>query len=345
MAQVYDFDRVIGRRGTDSIKFDFAVQMGKPADALPMWVADMDFQSPPGVLEALARRVDHGIFGYTDAMADYDAAVTGWFERRFGWRPDAQWMIRTPGVVNALAMIVRALTAPGDAVLVQPPVYYPFFNVIRKNGRRVVENPLVRRDDGHYEIDFDGFEAAIAENGVKLFILCSPHNPVGRVWTAAELRRMGEICLAHGVYVASDEIHCDFTYPGHPHTPFIAAVPEMAERTVVCTAPSKTFNLAGCRRPTTGRPARTCAPAWRPRSPPPARPGPTAWGWRPARRRTLPARTGWTACWAIWRGTSPSCAISCAASCRCSGSSSPRAPISRGSIFRHWGFRTTRWRT
>ena len=244
MAQQYDFDRVIDRRGTGCVKFDFPEAFGKPADALPLWVADMDFQAPPGVLRALAERVNHGIFGYSDAKPEDDRAVTGWFERRFGWPCRAEWLVRTPGVVFALAAAVRALTRPGDAVLVQPPVYYPFYQVVRANGRKLVENPLLLRD-GRYEMDLGGFETAIVENNVKLFILCSPHNPVGRVWTPEELRQAGDICRRHGVLVASDEIHCDFTWPGHPHTPFPLAVPDMADRAIVCTAPSKTFNLAG----------------------------------------------------------------------------------------------------
>ena len=240
----YDFDRVIDRRGTDCVKFDFAVEHGLPADVLPLWVADMDFPAPPEVLDALRGCVDHGIFGYTGQKADYYDIVRGWFETRFHWHTESEWIVPTPGVVFALAAAVRGLTEPGDGVLIQPPVYPPFFRVVKQNDRRLVECPLVLRD-GRYGVDFDAFERAVADNGVKLFILCSPHNPTGRVWTMEELRRMGEICLRHGVIVVSDEIHCDFTWPEHPHTPFIQAVPEMAERALVCTAPSKTFNLAG----------------------------------------------------------------------------------------------------
>ena len=244
MSQTYDFDRVIDRRGTDCVKFDFAVEHGLPADVLPLWVADMDFQAPPEVLQALHRQMDHGIFGYSDTKPDYYEAVAGWFERRFHWGPEAEWLVKTPGVVYALATAVRALTEPGDAVLIQPPVYPPFYSVVRDNGRKLAESPLALRD-GRYEIDFGDFEAAIVNSRAKMFILCSPHNPVGRVWTAEELRRMGEICLRHGVIVVSDEIHCDFTWPEHPHVPLIKAVPELADSAVVCTAPSKTFNLAG----------------------------------------------------------------------------------------------------
>lgn len=240
----FDFDTVIDRRNTDSLKYDFAVERGRPADVLPLWVADMDFRAPQCVLDALQASVSHGIFGYTDTKADYDEAVTGWFGRRFGWKPEAEWLVKTPGVVFALAMAIRALTEPGDGVLVQPPVYYPFYEVVRGNGRRLVENELVYRD-GRYSIDFADFEQKIAEQKVKLFLLCSPHNPVGRVWTPEELQRMGTVCEKYGVIVASDEIHCDFAFPEHPHTPFPAACPALAERTIVCTAPSKTFNLAG----------------------------------------------------------------------------------------------------
>ncbi len=244
MSSTYDFDRVIDRRNTDSIKFDFAEAFGLPADALPMWVADMDFPAPEPVLQAARAAVDHGIFGYTGVRQDYYDAVTGWFERRFGWKTEKDWIVYTPGVVFALSMAIRALTASGDAVLIQPPVYRPFFQMVEKNGRRIVESPLIY-ENGSYSMDYDGFERAITENDVKMYISCSPHNPVGRVWKREELQTVGEICRRHGVLVVSDEIHCDFTWPDHPHTPFIMAAPELADRTIVCTAPSKTFNLAG----------------------------------------------------------------------------------------------------
>lgn len=240
----YDFDRRIDRRNTNSLKYDFAVERGRPADVLPLWVADMDFRAPEPVLDALRKSVEHGIFGYSDTKRDYYEAVARWFQARFGWQTQPQWLVKTPGVVFALAMAVRALTQSGDGVLIQPPVYYPFFSVIRDNGRKIVENSLIYRD-GKYAIDFEDFERKITEQNVKLFLLCSPHNPVGRVWTAEELRRLGSLCRKHGVYVVSDEIHCDFAFPEHPHHVFPEAVPELAERTIVCTAPSKTFNLAG----------------------------------------------------------------------------------------------------
>lgn len=240
----YDFDTPVDRRGTDCLKYDFAVERGRPADVLPLWVADMDFPAPPCVQEALQKAVARNIYGYTDTKSDYSDAVLHWFARHFGWQPQPEWLVKTPGVVFALAMAVRAVTGPGDAVLIQPPVYYPFYEVIRDNGRKLVENELVYQD-GRYSIDFADLERKIEEHQVKLFLFCSPHNPVGRVWTLEELQRIGQICRRHGVTIVSDEIHCDFAFPAHPHTPFALACPEWAEQTVICTAPSKTFNLAG----------------------------------------------------------------------------------------------------
>jgi cystathionine beta-lyase len=241
---VYEFNAVIDRRNTNCLKWDFAVERGRPSDVLPLWVADMDFPAPPAVQEALHRAVSHGIFGYSDTKEDYFQAVSQWFEGHFGWKTQPEWLVKTPGVVYALAMAVQAFTQPGQSVLIQPPVYYPFFSVIQDNDRHLVESPLVY-ENGHYSIDFDDFERKVVEEQVKLFLLCSPHNPVGRVWTVEELRKIGSICQKHGVIVVSDEIHCDFALPGHPHTIFPVAVPELAEQTVVCTAPSKSFNLAG----------------------------------------------------------------------------------------------------
>ena len=179
--QRYDFDTVIDRRNTNSLKYDFARERGYPEGVLPLWVADMDFRAPEPVLEALRGAVEHGIFGYSEAKQDYVDAVANWFTQRFGWQTQPEWLVKTPGVVYALAMAVRATTQPGDAVLIQPPVYYPFYSVIRDNGRSVVESELLYRD-GRYEIDFADFERKAAEQKVKAFLLCSPHNPVGRVW-------------------------------------------------------------------------------------------------------------------------------------------------------------------
>lgn len=238
------FDKITDRRNTNSLKHDFAVENGLPESVMPMWVADMDFKAPECVLEALQNSVNHGIFGYSNLKDDYYEAVSGWFTRHFNWTPKKEWLVQTPGVVYALAMAVRALTEKGESVIIQPPVYYPFYNVIRNNQRNIIESPLVYTD-GKYTIDFEDFESKIKENDVKLFILCSPHNPVCRVWTEEELKKLGAICHKYNVYVVADEIHCDFTYEGHPHHIFTETVPEMAHRTIICTAPSKTFNIAG----------------------------------------------------------------------------------------------------
>lgn len=239
-----DFNEIIDRKNSDSLKFDFAKEKGLPEDVLPLWVADMDFKAPPGVLEALQKTLDRGIFGYSDTKEDYYEIVSSWFRRRLGFDYKKEWLVKTPGVVYALAMAVKALSEKGDSVIIQPPVYYPFYNVIRNNQRNIIENPLVY-ENGKYHIDFEDFEKKIIENDVKLFILCSPHNPVSRVWKKEELQKLGEICLKHNVYVVADEIHCDFVYGENKHTIFIEAVPEMIDRTIICTAPSKTFNLAG----------------------------------------------------------------------------------------------------
>ena len=240
----YDFDQVIERRGTDCLKYDFAVERGRPSDVLPLWVADMDFRAPQCVLDALKKNVELGIFGYSDSKEDYVQAVTDWFSVHFNWKPQKEWLVKTPGVVFAIAMAVKAVTEPGEAVLIQPPVYYPFFEVIRDNDRSVVENELIY-ENGQYHIDFDDFERKIAKNKVRLFLLCSPHNPVGRVWKLDELQKMGAICEKYDVTVVSDEIHCDFAFDEHPHTPFAAACPSLAEKTILCTSVSKSFNLAG----------------------------------------------------------------------------------------------------
>ena len=238
------FDQVFDRHNTNCCKFDLAVKNGYPEDVLPLWVADMDFQAPECVREALHKAVDFGIFGYSFLGDGYFEAVRNWFKNRFDWEVERDWLITTPGVVFALSAAVRAVTEPGDAVLVQPPVYYPFYRVINNNGRTLVQSPMIY-ENGRYRMDFEDFERKIVENDVKLYILCSPHNPVCRVWTPDELQTLAAICKKHGVTIISDEIHCDFAFPEHPHTPFVKACPDMMESTIICTAPSKTFNLAG----------------------------------------------------------------------------------------------------
>lgn len=241
---IYNFDEIVDRHNTNSLKYDFAVERGYPEDVLPLWVADMDFPAPRPVLDALHTAVEHGVFGYSEVKEEYYLAVSRWFKKHFGWETRPEWLVKTPGVVFALAMAVQALTEKGDSILIQTPVYYPFYSVVRDNDRKLVENELIYRN-GRYDIDFEDFEEKIREEHVKVFILCSPHNPIGRVWTVGELQRMGEICATYGVFVISDEIHCDFAFPGHPHTVFLRACPGLSERSIICTSPGKSFNLAG----------------------------------------------------------------------------------------------------
>lgn len=236
----YDFDQLVSRRGTDCCKWDSAAS----DDVLPMWVADMDFRTAPAIIDALRRRVDHGIFGYTHVPESYYEAVTGWFARRHGFRIDRRWMICTSGVVPALSAVIKALTVPGDKVLVQTPVYNCFFSSIRNNGCTLVASPLVAEGDS-YVIDFDDLERKAADPGVKLMLLCNPHNPVGRVWRREELLRIGEICIRYGVVVVADEIHCELVLPGYCYTPFASLSEEFLHHSVTCLSPSKAFNIAG----------------------------------------------------------------------------------------------------
>lgn len=238
-----DFDRIIDRKNTRCLKYDFAVKRGMPEDVLPLWVADMDFETSSYIEDALTERVKEGIFGYSDVQTPYFEIIRDWMIRHHDWEPQEKWLIKTPGVVFALAMAVKAYTDPGDKVLLQQPVYYPFSEVITDNGREVVSNDLVLTEEGTYKIDFADFEQKIIANGIKLFLLCSPHNPVGRVWTKEELETIGDICVKHGVTVVSDEIHNDFIWEG-THTVFAGIKKEFADISVTCTSPSKTFNLA-----------------------------------------------------------------------------------------------------
>ena len=239
-----DFDTIVDRRNTGSLKYDFAVERGMPADVLPLWVADMDFKTSSYVQEALQKQVEHGIWGYSEPLAGYFSSVQGWMKRHHDWEVKEEWLVKTPGIVFALAMAVRAFTNPGDAVLIQSPVYYPFSEVIRDNGRRVVSSDLQYGADHRYQMNFEDFETKIVEEKIKLFFLCNPHNPVGRVWTKEELERLGDICAKHQVLVVSDEIHADFAFVGK-HQVFAAVKKEYEDFTITCTSPSKTFNLAG----------------------------------------------------------------------------------------------------
>lgn len=240
----YDFDELVERRGSDCLKYDFAAERGMPEDVLSLWVADMDFRTAPCITERIQKDAAFGIFGYTDSKDDYFQAVSNWYETYFGWKVEKDWLVKTPGIVFAIATAVSAFTKEGDSVLIQQPVYYPFSAVIRDNGRKLVNNELVLKD-GHYEMDLEDFEKKVVQEKVKLFILCSPHNPVGRVWTEEELRSIGEICLKYNVKIVSDEIHSDFVYPGFVHHVLTTVDERFQEISIVCTAPSKTFNLAG----------------------------------------------------------------------------------------------------
>lgn len=240
----YDFDTPIDRTHTWSIKHDFKKENGKADDILPLWVADMDFRSPDSVVEALKKAVDHGIFGYSRADESYFDAVAAWYQKRHHLTLQPEWMTCTPGIVFALSIAVRAFTQEGDAVLIQPPVYHPFSRAILRNKRTLVEKPLVLKD-GHYEMDLEELEQKVLDEHVKLMILCNPHNPVGRVWTREELTALADICLRHHVYVISDEIHGDFVWQGHEQTPYASISEEACLHSMMCTAPSKTFNLAG----------------------------------------------------------------------------------------------------
>ncbi len=238
------FDEIVDRVGTGSLKYDFKEEFGYPADVLPMWVADMDFQTCPEVLAALDERVRHGIFGYTLPDRDYVDVLNGWFEPRFQYHVREDRIVKVPGAVFGVAQVIQALTRPGDGVLIQEPVYYPFRNMIEANGRKLLVNELIETD-GHYEMDYEDLERQLASNDVRLVILCSPHNPVGRVWTEAELRRFGELAVRYGVPVVSDEIHMDFVFGARRHHMFASLDPAFEDITITCTSPSKTFNLAG----------------------------------------------------------------------------------------------------
>ena len=240
----YNFDEVIDRHNPACLKYDFAIQRGRPADVLPLWVADMDFPIAREIQDALINRCQHAVFGYSESDDAYFAAVHDWYAKHFNWETKQEWLTKTPGIVFALAMAVKAFTKPGEAVLINQPVYYPFTEVIKDNKRELINSPLVLKD-GNYSIDFVDLEAKIIKHDVKLMLLCSPHNPVGRVWSAEELQKIGDICLAHNVIIVSDEIHSDFVWGKNKHTVFASLGEKYAQNCMVCTAPSKTFNIAG----------------------------------------------------------------------------------------------------
>ena len=236
------FDEVIPREGTDCSKYDDRLSRYGRADVLPLWVADMDFHAPECVRQALQQLVDHNLYGYHLKTERYYRAIVDWWERRHRYAVDPAGIVFSPGVVPALSHLVQALTAKGDGIIVQPPVYHPFSRTVRVNERRLLENPLLEQG-GEYTVDFDDLERKARE--ARLMILCSPHNPVGRVWGREELERVADICLRHGVTIISDEIHNDLVYPAFRHVPMASLSPEVDRITVTCHAPSKTFNLAG----------------------------------------------------------------------------------------------------
>jgi len=236
----YNFDEIIQRRGSNSYKWDTT----KNNNILPMWVADMDFRTAPAIMDALHRRVEHGIFGYTKVPDSYYQATIDWFSRRHQFVINKEWILFTSGVVPALSAVIKALTVPGDKVLVQTPVYNCFFSSIRNDECEMVANELVY-ENGTYSINFEDLEQKATDPKVKLMLLCNPHNPAGRTWKREELERIGEICLRNRVIVVSDEIHCDLVYEGHRHIPFASICEEFLHNSITCIAPTKTFNLAG----------------------------------------------------------------------------------------------------
>lgn len=240
----YDFDRVIQRRGTGSVKWDLADSIFGGSDLLPLWVADMDFESPPEVTAALVERARHGIFGYTAASPEYFESFVNWFRKRHQWEIHNEWIHFSPGVVPALNLLIQTFSNPGDRVIIQQPVYYPFMSAIRNNSREIVNNPLVL-DQGRYRMDMDDLEKKARDDRTKILILCSPHNPVGRVWSRNELSLLGDICMKYNIIVISDEIHCDLTYPGIKHIHFASITDNYLMNSITCLSPSKTFNLAG----------------------------------------------------------------------------------------------------
>lgn len=241
---IYDFDTPVLRKNSQCVKFDTAEERGIAESAIPLWVADMDFRSAPPIIKALEERAEHGVFGYSCADESYYAALRHWMKTRHNWEIEDDWVLFTPGVITAIRIAIAAFTQPGNAILIHQPVYSPFTSSVLETDRTLIKNQLVLKD-GQYHIDFTAMEQQIIEQQVKLFILCSPHNPIGRVWTAEELHHVMEICMRHDVLVISDEIHQDFVYSGHTHHVLTTLREDYGKHAIVCTAPSKTFNIAG----------------------------------------------------------------------------------------------------
>lgn len=239
----YNFDKIIDRRNTSSVKWDCNEQVFGSKDILPMWVADMDFESPSEVIEAIKKRAEHGIYGYTERPESMYKSVISWMEKRHGFKTEKDWYLFTPGIVTAINIAVMTYTKPGDKIIIQSPVYYPFSSAVTNNGRQVVSNDL-KLQDGKYIMNYEDLENKI-DSRTRMLILCSPHNPVGRVWTREELKKLGDICIKHNIIIVSDEIHSDLIYSKHKHIPMASISDEIAQNTITCIAPSKTFNVAG----------------------------------------------------------------------------------------------------
>ena len=239
----YNFDEIVERSGTASLKYDLRGKVFRKNNVIPMWVADMDFKTPPFIIDALHKRLEHEILGYSCIMPSFAETASGWLLSRHNWQVHPNQINFTPGVVPALTMIVLAFTNPGDKVIIQPPVYFPFFSIVKNNGRVIIPNPL-RYDSGRYSVDFDDLETK-ASQGAKMMILCSPHNPTGNVWGRPDLERISEICLRHNVLLVSDEIHADLVYSGYKHIPVASLYEGLADSVITCMSPSKTFNIAG----------------------------------------------------------------------------------------------------
>lgn len=239
----FSFDKIIDRTNNFSAKWSEMNKNFGTNNLLPMWVADMDFLTAPCVMEALKDRLEQGIFGYTTRPSSYNESIVNWLDNRFSWKINQEWLMFSPAVITSISLLIQNLTQKNDKIMIQEPVYSPFHNIVESNERSLVISPLVKLDDGSYVMDYEDIESKIKD--VKVFILCNPHNPVGRVWTREELTRLGEICLKHNVLVISDEIHSDIILKNHKHTPFASISKEFRENTITCMAPTKTFNLAG----------------------------------------------------------------------------------------------------
>lgn len=239
----FNFDKIIDRSNNFSAKWSEMDKIFGTNALLPMWVADMDFLTAPCIMDALKDRLEQGIFGYTTRPYSYNESIVNWLDNRFSWKIKQEWLMFSPAVITSISLLIQNLTQKNDKIMIQEPVYSPFHSIVKSNERDLVISPLVKLDDGSYVMDYEDIEAKIKD--VKIFILCNPHNPVGRVWTREELTRLGEICLKHNVLVISDEIHSDIILKNHKHTPFASISKEIEENTITCMAPTKTFNLAG----------------------------------------------------------------------------------------------------